>query len=151
MEAFITGSTAYGAPNENSDIDIIVFSKYEIKAGLAGLTAKSGGYYCSEFRLPTRHETEGKKLDFIFVYGENDYMAWYVATKVLQAVKKISKPVDTETATEFLKKIKKTKYDGLKFYFESDKKITTWAKDGWWGHLARERFGDFFRGRGFKV
>lgn len=84
--AFITGSHAYGSPNESSDIDLVVWAVGETRA-----TLEAGGY-------PVRFG----KLNLILISDEDQWDIWRLGTQALVKLSKARKsPVSRDEAVAF--------------------------------------------------
>ncbi len=92
MQAFLTGSYAYGTPREDSDIDLVIRCDEE--------TAK----FLSEMRDDkTTPAIKFGKLNFIPCTDDAQYTAWRAGTTALE----YRKPVERETAcTMFISLLK---------------------------------------------
>ena len=94
MEAFITGSHAYGLPNERSDVDLVVMIDYDDARRLADLP----GAECTgkdRYGVPT---IRFGNLNLICCCDDDKYHAWREGTREL-----ISKaPVSREDAVRTL-------------------------------------------------
>lgn len=85
---FLTGSQAYGTPNEESDVDIVVLVRDSEE-----LEEFPVGKYNDN--TPT---IRIGKLNIILVYNESEYDAWFAATQKMIAWKKAGWPVPREQA-----------------------------------------------------
>lgn len=94
MNAFITGSHAYGKPTENSDVDLVVFMSTEwdankIKRYFGDPQTTHGG--------PVR----AGNLNLILCDTEAEWSIWRYGTDILiRRSLEEGRPVDTEEATE---------------------------------------------------
>lgn len=86
MKSFITGSRAYGKPNQDSDIDIVVFCDVGTKC-----------YVESELGYPVK----AGNVNLIMVDDENVYKMWWEGTEHLKSIG----PVDRETAIDYFDSI----------------------------------------------
>lgn len=69
MESFLTGSTVYGNPTEDSDVDLVVFVTPKTKEDLIALSDKG--------KIPCKFG----KLNLIFATTEQEWEAWKEATE----------------------------------------------------------------------
>lgn len=95
MNAFITGSHAYGEPGEESDIDLVVL----VDSDTQKLLIEHGG-------KPTRFG----KLNIIAVDTQAKFDKWKKGTEALQAIR----PVDRESAVAVFKALGVSKGDSGK-------------------------------------
>lgn len=90
FKPFITGSFAYGSPDDDSDIDLVVFMTKEIVDFL--LTKRD----------PGRRSIHFGKLNIIPVISEAEYLVWLDGTRELS----LRRPVTTEEATAVLDRLR---------------------------------------------
>ncbi len=100
MEAFITGSHAYGTPNKDSDIDLVVLVEsddtiYDLLKG------DEGGANTDEYETSLGAPLRFGKLNLICCVEERKYEIWRKGTEQLKAIA----PVTREQAVELFQKL----------------------------------------------
>lgn len=83
MNAFITGSHAYGKPNKESDIDLVIRADYDVKR----LLTKAGGV-----TVPGKKDVRGNDyvtirfgpLNIVVCETDNSYAIWKIGTEALR-------------------------------------------------------------------
>lgn len=97
MNAFITGSHAYGAPRPDSDIDLVVFTGYGLHKRLLE-AGDNGG------KVPIRFG----KLNLICCDSEIEFSVWQIGTEQLVRKKqRDKKPINKETAKKYFDRLRK--------------------------------------------
>ena len=82
MEAFITGSRAYGTPNEESDIDLVVFCSPDDAAKLWDLRGESQTVRYGRLNLVVFSDTDS---------GRRNYARWKAVTDELREKAPVSR------------------------------------------------------------
>lgn len=117
MTAFLTGSRVYGAPTEDSDIDLVVLVDELTQDKLRGWSESPDWSYVVRFG----------RLNLICVTSEDELAAWRAGTASLrQRVSQTGRPIDREVAKEMMDMIRRTM--GLGF-FERSPSEEEWAAD----------------------
>lgn len=86
--AFLTGSHAYGAPREDSDVDVAVLVEPELMDHLRNACGSNWKEHYGGARPPC---LEIGKLQFILFQDEHEFLAWRRATKWLKDEKPVTK------------------------------------------------------------
>lgn len=96
MKSFITGSYAYGTPNEDSDIDLVVLIENSAEISeLRKLADKNPDYSHSE--SPAGNSLRFGKLNLIVCHGEAMFAMWRAGTDFL----KKKAPVTRQKAMDY--------------------------------------------------
>ena len=106
MNAFLTGSHAYGKPNDKSDIDLVILVD-EVTAARLETHNESG--HPSVIRFG--------KLNLIICTTDAQFAAWKTGTRMCEHKARTEGPVDRERAKELLDKLKEAM--GIEFYEQS--------------------------------
>lgn len=86
MKAFITGSQAYGTPDANSDIDIVMFVDSATKKLLMSLLPTALTDYNGNVKT-----FKSGKVHLIVTDDQKTYTAWATATQALTAMRPVSR------------------------------------------------------------
>ena len=92
--AFITGSLAYGEPNEESDVDLVILLDSD-----SGLEDEEYLKHFSDAKPP---QIRFGKLNLIVCYTETEYAYWKAATEMMRREKKEGKPSNKKKAKQRL-------------------------------------------------
>ena len=109
-KAFVTGSFAYGTPNELSDIDLVVLTTLDVVEAVAELEGSPGVAGLVKEKLAGHVSDAGPrsvgmnfgKLNLILVYDKDDFDVWKTGTELLKSVK----PVSREHAIKTFRKLR---------------------------------------------
>lgn len=104
MNAFITGSRAYGKPTVKSDIDLVIRCDPETERLLRKLSARISKHGAKEDELqPIRFGM----LNIIVCQSDEDYAVWKLGTEHMKGLKEKGSPFDRDTAMEVLNGLRK--------------------------------------------
>lgn len=93
MQAFLTGSHAYGQPRENSDVDLVVFCSPETAEKLRVLSEDQSGI------------VRFGDLNLICTTEQRQYDGWRIGTEALTWRKDKGQTVTRDDAKDLLKQI----------------------------------------------
>ena len=80
MNAFVTGSRAYGTPSNDSDTDLVIRVSYEDFIKLAEAAGR-----CDEFTVSVPHSLQFGKLNVIALTSDEEYNKWKAAYDICKS------------------------------------------------------------------
>lgn len=102
MTAFLTGSRAYGSPEANSDVDVVMLVDFELLRELRKATESN--IICADGFPQLRFG----RLNIIAVTCETEFAAWKVGTQACKVEKHLSEtPVCRNDAKVIIDRVRK--------------------------------------------
>lgn len=101
MEAFITGSRAYGTPGEDSDIDLVIRCDEKTRDKLVELLAPDDGYDDKD-----RIQVRSGKLNLMLCVDDDSFATWRDGTDMLQAEADAGHEVTRDDAIEVFRALR---------------------------------------------
>lgn len=108
MNAFLTGSRAYGTPRTDSDTDIVMLMSEEDLQGLyqihgPGDDVDEDPSFSTNNGKPTNYSFKIGRANLICMTDPEDFQAWKSATEVLIRNKPVTRDLAIQTIDLFLK------------------------------------------------
>jgi len=112
--AFLTGSHAYGTPNNKSDIDLVIYTNKKTSEELAKLSDEDSALGNNGYREEDARSLRFGDLNLLCVTDQIHFDIWREATRYMKQLKKKGAPISRQRAIEILaERRKKAGVEGL--------------------------------------